>query len=69
MTELPGKFPFTRGIHACHKKQIVHDPREPLAFGNGGFDGLAIVGSGAFVRESYLRFAQHVGDGRPQLVG
>src|SRR6266550_5931415 len=59
---------FTRGIHASDKKQIIHNPGEPLAFGNGGFDGLAIVGSGAISREGNLRFAQHIGDRRSKLV-
>src|SRR6266576_4069407 len=59
---------FTRRIHASDKKQIIHNPGEPLAFGNGGFDGLAIVRSGAISREGNLRFAQHIGDRCSQLV-
>ena len=59
---------FTRRTHACDKKQIVHDPGKPFAFRNGGFDGLAILGSGAISRKGNLRFAQHIGNRRPQLV-
>ena len=59
---------FTRRIHARDKKQIVHDPGKPFAFGDGGFDSLAIVGSGAISREGNLRFAQHIGDRRSQFV-
>jgi hypothetical protein len=59
---------FTRRIHARDKKQIVHDPGKSFAFGNGGFDGLAIVGSGAISREGNLCFAQHIGDRRSKLV-
>src|SRR6266576_4335380 len=47
---------FASCVHPRDKKQIVHDSGEPFAFGNGGFDGLAIVGSGAISREGNLRF-------------
>src|SRR6266481_412229 len=59
---------FTRRIHARDKKQTVHDPGKPFAFGNGGFDSLAIVGSGAISREGNLAFAEHIGDRRSKLV-
>ena len=59
---------FTRRIHACDKKQIIHDPGKPFAFGDGGFDDLAIVGCSAISREGNLRFAQHIGDRRSQFV-
>src|SRR4051794_36359805 len=59
---------FTRCIYASDKKQIVHIPRKPFAFGNGGFDGLAELGSSAISREGNLRFPQHISDRRSQLV-
>src|SRR5438093_2275244 len=59
---------FAGCVYAGDKEQIIYDPREPFALGDGGFDGLAILGSRALSRESNLRFAQHIGDGRSQLV-
>src|SRR6266513_5176948 len=59
---------FARCIHACDKKQIIDDSGESFAFGDGGFDGLSVLGSCAVASESHLRLAQHIGDWCSQLV-
>ena len=41
---------------------------ESFTFSDGGFQCLAILGSSALPRQSNLCFAQHIGNGRPQLV-
>ena len=59
---------FPRRVHTGDKKQIIDNSRKPFAFSDGRLNNLAVFGGCAIARESDLRLAHDIGNGRPQLV-
>ena len=60
---------FTSCIHSRHEEEVVHDSRQPFAFGNVRFDDFAILTGRALPGQGDLALTHNVGNRRAQFVG